>query len=272
MHPALKAVVFDWAGTMIDFGSRAPVVALCKVFDAAGIPISEAEARVDMGMAKSDHIAAILAMPRVRDAWMAVHARAPDAADVQRLFADIGPMMREAARECAQLIPGAADVATRLRADGVKIGSCTGYTRDMMADILPLAEAQGYRPDMLVCAGETQAGRPSPLMLWKNLVELGAWPSTACVKVDDAEVGIAEGRAAGVWTIGVAASGNCVGLAEEAFAALPAAERTARVARARTMLEKAGAHLVIDTIADLPGALARLPIGQNLPDVRQLST
>lgn len=261
MNPALKAVVFDWAGTMIDFGSRAPVVALCKLFEATAVPITEAEARVDMGMAKSDHIAAILATPRVRDAWTAVHGKAPDAADAAALFARIPPMMREAARECAQLIPGAADVAGRLRAAGVRIGSCTGYTREMMADILPLAEAQGYRPDMLVCAGDTAAGRPSPLMLWKNLVDLGAWPATACVKLDDAEVGIAEGRAAGVWTIGVAASGNGVGLSREAFEALSPEDRAARVGHARAALEKAGAHVVIDTVADLPDALASLPIG-----------
>lgn len=261
MHPGLKAVVFDWAGTMIDFGSRAPVVALLKLFEAAGVPLTEAEARADMGMAKSDHIAAILATARVREAWTAAHGKAPDASDAAALFGDIGPMMREAARECAELIPGAADVAGRLRAAGVKIGSCTGYTREMMADILPIAEAQGYKPDVLVCAGDTATGRPSPLMLWKNLVELGAWPATACVKLDDAEVGIAEGRAAGVWTIGVAASGNGVGLSQADFAALSAGERAVRVGKARAALEKAGAHLVIDTVADLPDALAKLDIG-----------
>lgn len=261
MSSALQAVVFDWAGTMIDFGSRAPVVALVKLFDAVGVPISEAEARVDMGMAKSAHIAAILRTERVGQAWTAVHGKAPGEADVITLFNDIAPMMREAARECATLIPGAADVVRDLRAAGVKIGSCTGYTREMMADILPLAEAQGYKPDVLVCAGDTAEGRPSPLMLWKNLVELGAWPATACVKLDDAEVGIAEGRAAGVWTIGIAASGNGVGLSQEAFEALSADERAERVGAARAALEKAGAHLVIDTVADLPAALAQLQIG-----------
>lgn len=261
MNPKLKAVVFDWAGTMIDYGSRAPVVALCKLFEAVGVPITEAEAQADMGMAKSDHIAAILAMPRVCAAWTAIHGKAPDHADVAALFENIAPMMREAARECATLIPGAAEVASALRAAGVKVGSCTGYTREMMVDILPAAAAQGYRPDYLVCAGDTAAGRPSPLMLWKNLVELGAWPATACVKVDDAEVGVAEGRAAGVWTIGVAASGNLVGLSREAFQALSPEEQAERIGSARLALEKAGAHLVIDTVADLPAALAGLPIG-----------
>ena len=261
MIPGLQAVVFDWAGTMIDFGSRAPVVALCKVFAAHGVTLEEAEARADMGMAKSDHIAAILRQPRMHATWTAQHGAAPDAATVDMLFGEIGSMMREAAAECAVLIPGAADVVAQLRAGGVKIGSCTGYTREMMADILPAAAAQGYAPDVLVCAGDTATGRPSPLMLWKNLVELGAWPATACVKVDDAAVGIAEGRGAGVWTIGIAASGNGVRLSAEALAALPEDERAARIAASRAVLEAAGAHLVIDTVADLPGALAQLAIG-----------
>ncbi|GAF89062.1 unnamed protein product, partial [marine sediment metagenome] len=62
---AIRAVVFDWAGTMIDFGCRAPVVALREVFAEAGVEISKAEARMDMGKAKRDHVRALLAMPRI---------------------------------------------------------------------------------------------------------------------------------------------------------------------------------------------------------------
>lgn len=263
MVPGLKAVVFDWAGTMIDFGSRAPVVALCRLFADAGIPVSEAEARADMGRAKRDHIAALLTHPRIAGEWIARHGHAPGDHEIDTLFARIEPMMREAARDCATLIDGAAAVATQLRAAGVRIGSCTGYTRAMMADILPAAAEQGYRPDCVVCAGDTPAGRPSPLMLWQNLVTLGVWPASACVKVDDAEVGIAEGLAAGVWTVGVAASGNGVGLSAAALAALPAEERAARIADARARLLAAGAHAVIDTVADLPALLAG-PFGEYL--------
>ena len=166
--------------------------------------------------------------------------------------------MSEAANDCADLIPGAAEVSQALQRAGVKLGSCTGYSREMMAGILPRAQQQGYRPDCVVCAGETPAGRPSPLMVWKNLVELGAWPASACVKLDDAEVGIEEGRAAGVWTIGVVASGNAVGLAEAELAVLPLAERTELLQTARTRLLGAGAHAVIDSVADLPPALDEL--------------
>jgi phosphonoacetaldehyde hydrolase len=256
----IKAVVFDWAGTVIDFGSIAPIEALRTAFAHHAVPISEVEARADMGMAKRDHVRAILALPRVQAAWTDAHGRAPDEADGDRLYADLAPLMREAAARHTTLIPGAAEVIATLRQAGVKIGSCTGYTREMMADILPRAAAQGYAPDVVVCAGETTEGRPSPLMMWKVMVELGVWPASACIKVDDAEVGIAEGRAAGAWTVGVAASGNRVGLSREAFDALDPAARHDRLAEAKASLAAAGADFVIDTVADLPPLLEEIAL------------
>lgn len=254
----IQAVVFDWAGTVIDFGCRAPVLALREVFAEAGIEISETEARADMGRAKRDHVRALLAMPRVAALWTARHGAASTEADVDRLHDAVEPKMRAAARDCAQLIPGAAELVAGLRARGVKIGSSTGYTRPMMVDILPLAAEQGYAPDAVVCAGETAAGRPSPLMMWKALVELGAWPARACVKVDDAVVGISEGLEVGAWTVGLSASGNGVGLSRDELAQLPEAERAERIAASAQALREAGAHYVVDSVADLGPVLAEI--------------
>lgn len=251
MSFSIKAVVLDWAGTMIDHGSRAPVIALRRVFTDLGVPISEAEARSGMGRAKRDHVRGILQLPRVTQAWRSEMGSAPSEADVTRIHDALEPVMVSATADCSRLIPGAAELVARLRASRVKIGSTTGYTRPMMTQILPLAAAQGYAPDLVVCAGETVEGRPSPLMMWKALVELGAWPACACVKVDDAAVGIAEGKSAGSWTVGIAASGNGVGLDRDALLALPATERESRVAAAATALSDAGADYVIGSIADL---------------------
>jgi phosphonoacetaldehyde hydrolase len=92
-------------------------------------------------------------------------------------------------------------------------------------------------------------------MVWKALIELDVWPASAVVKVDDAEVGMAEGRNAGCWTVGVAASGNGVGLSLAEYEALTEAERRPRVEAAAASLRAAGAHYVIDTVADLPALL-----------------
>jgi phosphonoacetaldehyde hydrolase len=247
----IKAVIFDWAGTMIDFGCMAPVQALVNVFASEGMTVSPEEVRRDMGKAKLDHLRALLEIPAVASRWTALKAAPASQADIDRLYEKLVPAMTAAAARSAVLIPKAAETVAELRSLGVKIGSGTGYTREMMADILPRAAVQGYAPDVVVCAGETPSGRPAPLMIWKALIALDAWPANCCIKVDDAPVGIEEGRLAGCRTVGLSASGNGVGLDLEAFCCLSRGERTERLARAERELKAAGADFVIEDVSQL---------------------
>jgi phosphonoacetaldehyde hydrolase len=116
---------------------------------------------------------------------------------------------------------------------------------------LTLAATQGYAPEIVICAGETPSGRPAPLMTWKALIALDAWPARACIKVDDAPVGIEEGRLAGCWTVGLSASGNGMGLDQDSFAALEPGERQLRLSRAEQQLREAGADFVIQDVSHL---------------------
>jgi phosphonoacetaldehyde hydrolase len=249
-------VIFDWAGTMVDFGCEAPVAALIEAFGAEGVIIDAMRARRDMGRAKSDHVRALLADRTVAAAWRARHGRDPESRDVELLMTRLSPLMREHAARASALIPGARETFDRLRAAGLKVASSTGYTREMMQPVLARAQEQGYVPEHLVCSGETPAGRPSPLMIYKACAELGVWPLSRVVKVDDAESGIAEGKAAGAFTVGVA-SGNALGLSLEALRAMEQSVREQRIAAARQVLSDAGADLVIDSVADLVPALER---------------
>jgi phosphonoacetaldehyde hydrolase len=257
MNLAIKAIVFDWAGTVVDHGCIAPVIALQKVFAGAGTPITEAEARADMGRAKRDHIRALLAMPRVAAAWRAAHGGPSTEDDVSALHDAVEPMMRESGAERATLIPGAERLAS-LAERGVRIGSTTGYTRSMMEGIAPLAARQGYAPQAMICSGETPEGRPSPLGMWKALIELSAWPAWACVKVDDSPVGIEEGRNAGAWTVGIAATGNGVGLDLAGLTALDASERRRRIDAVAAGLKAAGADFVIDSVVAIEPILEEI--------------
>lgn len=248
----VKAVVLDWAGTMVDFGCMAPVRALIEVFAEEGVLLTEAEARADMGKAKIDHLRAILAAPALAARWREARGALPAEADLERLYRRLAPAMQAAAAKASRLIPGAADAVAELKGLGIRIGSGTGYTREMMAPILSNAAVQGYVPEVVVCAGETPSGRPAPLMTWKALIELDAWPASACVKIDDAPVGIEEGKQAGCWTIGLSASGNGMGLDLDAFLALPEAERRQRIARSAAELEAAGADYVVEDVSQTP--------------------
>lgn len=251
----IAAVLFDWAGTMVDFGSRAPVAAMQRVFAAAGVSVSDAVVRRYMGQAKREHVEAMLAEEDVAARWRQAHGSEWTSADVDRLMDELEPAMAAEAVATAALIPRALDTLAALRARGIRVGSTTGYTRTMMAGIVPRAAEQGYAPEVIVCAGETAAGRPAPLMLWKALVEMGVWPACRAVAIDDANVGIEAGRHAGCWTVGVAASGNGMGLSLADYAALSGDERMARLRGVAEGFAAAGADVVVPSVADLSQAL-----------------
>jgi phosphonoacetaldehyde hydrolase len=248
-------VILDWAGTMVDFGCQAPVAALREAFALRGVAITDSQARRDMGKAKQDHVRALLRDASVAAAWIGARGAEPSEADVDALMIDLAPLMRDQAERSARLIEGARAVIDALRAEGLKVASSTGYSREMMAPVLREAARQGYVPDHLVCSGETPAGRPTPLMIYKACAELGVWPLSRVVKVDDTVAGVAEGRAAGCFTVGVSASGNEVGLTQEALRALPAQVRAARIKAAELALRSGGADVVIETVAQLLVAL-----------------
>jgi phosphonoacetaldehyde hydrolase len=123
----LKAVILDWAGTAVDFGSRAPVAALQRVFAASGVAITAAEAREDMGVLKKDQIRFIMSRDRVRNQWTQTHGYTPSEADVERIFVEFLPRQTEILAEFSEPIAGVCQTVSEWRRAGLKIGSTTGY-------------------------------------------------------------------------------------------------------------------------------------------------
>jgi len=265
----LAAVVFDWAGTVVDFGSQAPMGAFVELFASEDVAITVAEARVPMGLPKWQHIQALGRLPTVAAAWCRRHGRDMDVADVDRLYERFTPMNRAAVPRHAQLIEGVPTLMRELRERGLKIGSTTGYNREIMDVLVPLAAAQGFVPDNLVCAGDVSENRPAPLGMYRCFIELGVWPARRVVKVDDTVPGLMEGRHAGCWTVAVTASGNETGLSAEAWAALSADEQARRRATATARLAVARPDYTIDTVAELLAVLQaierRLAAGEGPP-------
>jgi phosphonoacetaldehyde hydrolase len=247
----VQAVLLDWAGTTMDFGCIAPAVVFVEVFRRQGVPITMGEARTPMGAHKRVHIQRITQLDAVRQRWREAHDRLPDEGDVDAMFAEFVPLQLECLSTYSELIPGTLEIVAQLRARGIRIGSTTGYTTEMTAINLRDAARQGYEPDSTVSASEMPAGRPYPFMCLQNAINLQVDCVQACVKVDDTIPGVEEGLNAGMWSIGLAVSGNEVGLSLAEWEALPADEQAIRRERAYRRMLQSGAHYVVDTIADL---------------------
>jgi len=247
----IEAVLLDWAGTTMDFGCMAPAVVFVEVFERKKVPITLAEARVPMGAHKKVHIRKITEIEGVRRRWQEVHGRLPNEDDVEAMFTDFVPLQLACLSQYSQLIPGTLEAVAELRKRGIRIGSTTGYLTEMMKINHADAKRQGYVPDSTVCASEVPAGRPYPYMCLQNAINLKVTTVDACVKVDDTVPGVEEGLNAGMWTVGLAVSGNEVGLPLAEWQALPEAEKASKRERAYARMGQCGAHYVVDSIAEL---------------------
>jgi phosphonoacetaldehyde hydrolase len=248
---SIEAVLLDWAGTTMDFGCMAPAVVFVEVFKRKKVPISIEEARAPMGAHKRVHIQRITELDSVRRRWQEAHGRPPNDDDVGAMFAEFVPLQLECLSTYSALIPGTLEAVAELRSRGIKIGSTTGYLSEMMKINLEDARRQGYQPDATVCAGDVPAGRPYPYMCLQNVMKLGVSAVQACVKIDDTVPGVEEGLNAGMWTIGLAVSGNEVGMTLKEWQALPKSEQRLKRERAHTRMRQCGAHYVVDSIADI---------------------
>jgi len=247
--------VFDWAGTTVDFGSVAPVSAVMAAFAARGVAVTAAQARGPMGLSKMEHVRAVLRMPEVSAGWRAVHGREWTEADVADVYGAATPFLVKAAAERATLVPGVLECVAELRRRGVRIGSTTGYFRAAAEACYARAAAQGYAPDVCVCPDDVPAGRPDPAMIRRCMGALGIDSPAAVVKVGDTLVDVAEGLNAGCRAVGVVDSSSLMGRSEEEFAALSGADRAARRAAVRAQFLAAGAHGVVNSLAELPAWL-----------------
>jgi phosphonoacetaldehyde hydrolase len=240
----VKAIVLDWAGTAVDYGSIGPAAVFVDVFAKFGVDVSVADVRQFMGVAKKDHIRNICGLPPVVAQWQKQNGRPPDEDDVERIYAETEPMMVDTVTRHADLIPGLLETIETLRQQDVKIGSSTGYTAPMMEALVPAARARGYAPDAIVCASDVPAGRPYPWMCYLNAIQLQVYPLEAVVKIGDTISDIEAGLNAGMWTVGLTQSGNELGLSEQEVSRLTAQEIQAKTEPIAARYRDVGAHYV----------------------------
>ena len=92
-------------------------------------------------------------------------------------------------------------------------------------------------------------------MIYRNMEQLGVFPSSAVLKVGDTVPDIEAGRNAGVRTVGITRTGSEVGLTEAEFNGLEADEASERVSKAEAVFQKVYTEFILASVAELPSLL-----------------
>lgn len=262
----IKAVIFDWAGTIIDFGCIAPAQVFIEVFKKNEIILSMHEARIPMGLAKKDHVRELFRIDTIQKQWIAEYGRTPSETDVEEIYTELEPALAAIVKDFCQPVPGAIELINSLKSQGIKVGTTTGYVEDIMNNILPHTSAAGLLPDSMVSSSEVSAGRPAPWMIYLNCEIMNVYPLRQMVKIGDTVADIQEGKNAGVWTIGLTKSGNELGLSPEEVEQADPVWLMEQIALAGKKLLNAGADYVAEGVWDCVPILEEIDrkIGEDL--------
>lgn len=248
----LEAVIFDWAGTTVDYGCFAPVEAFIKAFEEFGITPTVEEVREPMGMLKRDHIRTMLNMKRISAEWERIHGSSFTEDDVEKVYVHSEKKIFEILNGFAGPKPYVLDAIAELREMGIKIGSTTGYTDEMMEIVVPAAKTNGYSPDFWCSPNAVDnMGRPYPYMIYKNMQQLGVHDVRNVVKVGDTVADIKEGLAAGVISVGIIEGSSVMGFSEKEYNMLSDEEKAEHCKRVRAVYENAGADYVLQNMSEL---------------------
>lgn len=253
-----EAVIFDWAGTTVDYGCFAPVQAFIDAFKAFGIEPTVEEVRGPMGMLKIDHIRTMLKGERIAGLWREKYGKDWTEEDVHAVYELSEKKIFEILPNFADPKPYVVETVEKLREMGLKIGSTTGYTDDMMAIVVPKAAENGYAPDCWFSPNSTgNTGRPYPYMIFRNMEELKLSDVRKVIKVGDTVSDIKEGKQAGMESVGVLEGSSVLGLSQKEYEALSDAEKEEKLKEAENTFMEAGADYVIRDIRGLLDILCK---------------
>lgn len=255
----IELVVFDWAGTMVDYGSQAPVDVFGRTFAKKGITLTKEEINKPMGMEKKAHIRTLLGFDRVAQAWQTLYGQAWTEADVEELYEIFESDLYQVVLEYAKPIDGVVDTMAKLKDMGLKIGSTTGYTNAMMERVVVEAASHGVEPSVVVTPDLVGgASRPAPFMLFACMQALGVNAVSSVVKVGDTQMDILEGKNAGAIAVGLLVGSNAMGLTKAEYDALSPEQAELAKAATRAKYEAVGADFIIDDMTGLLDVLSQL--------------
>lgn len=255
----IEAVILDWSGTIVDYGCMATEENYREIFQEFGISLTTKEIRAKMGIEKVDHIRAILESERVSKLWYKNTGIEPNEGDVRELNRRFENKIFEKVEKYSLPKEYVKQALEKIRESGIRIGSTTSYSTEVMEFLTKIAAKKGIIVDCWINADQVNGqGRPNPYMIFKNMEKMGVSSVRNVIKVGDTVNDIKEGINAGVVTVGVIDGSSEMGLSYAEFEALSDEDKNISRKKVHDKFKNAGANYIINDFRTLPYIVAQI--------------
>ncbi len=248
----IRAVIFDWAGTLVDYGSQAPVFSMKDAFEQLNFHIDESQIRRDLGLTYRLHIKKLLLELVDWETDTSYYTSKRMEHMIEQIHAYFLQRMAQHSATISEPKTDLENVISFLREEGIRFATTCGYPKPLLAKLLAGTTKFGFNPKVNITPEDTRGvGQPAPAMIKKAMKKLRVRNPRSVVKVGDSLNDIREGKAAGVITIGVVDGSNLIGLSQEDFEHLSFAKQNSLRNQALQQFKAAGADYVVNNLKEL---------------------
>lgn len=255
----IEAEILDWSGTLVDYGCMAAEENYREIFEEFGITLSTNEIRSKMGIEKTDHIRSILESERISKLWLKNTGMEPNEGDVRELNRRFEAKIFEKVKKYSEPKEYVNKTLDILRESGIRIGSTTSYSSEVMKFLTEIAAKRGIIVDCWINSEQVKGqGRPNPFMIFKNMEKMGVGSVRNVIKVGDTLNDIKEGINAGVTTVGIIDGSSEMGLSLSEFESLNDNDKNIARKKVYNKFKNAGADYIINNFSTLPYIVAQI--------------
>lgn len=255
----VRACIFDLGGTIVDRYSITPLKSLIETFKLHNININNKLIFDDMGIDKKIHIGNILEDKYIYQKWFQEYKRNPDYNDVLKLHQTFKNIQMEKSHKI-DIIPETYSTFEFLKNDNIKIGTTTGFDKKNADIIGRVLNTNLCKLDNIVSSTCVKKSRPHCDMIYKNMRDLEVSNPKTMIKIDDTNVGIKEGKNAGLWTVGVARWSTYMNILPENINNMNDIIIRERLERSKEKLKLSQPDFIIETLDELPNIIETINI------------
>jgi len=250
----VRACIFDLGGTIVDRYSITPLKSLIETFKRHNINISNDLIFKDMGIDKRIHIENILDDTNIYQKWFKQYKRNPEYDDVLKLHQIFKNIQIKKSHKI-DIIPETYSTFEYLKKNDIKIGTTTDLNKKNADIIGRVLNDNVCKLDNIVSSTCVKKSRPHIDMIHKNMIDLGVSNPKTMIKIDDTNVGIKEGKNAGLWTVGVARWSTYMNVLPENYNNMNDIVIRERLESSKEKLKLSQPDFIIETLDELPNII-----------------
>lgn len=243
----VKLVIFDIAGTIVDYGCLSVKDSFLELFSNHNLYINSNIITQYTGVSKLTHLKCIIEDPKA----FVIKDYVDECSNIIDFYDEFNKILNSHIVKNDLLISGALELYEYFDKNKIKVILTTGYNYFQAKDLAKSIRKQGLKYDYILYDDDVKRGRPYPYIIFDSMMNSNIESVHSVISIGDTPVDMQTGFNAGVKTLGIVESSALIGLCEKKLKELDLDKYDILTSKTAILLDNAGASDICYSLSDV---------------------